>query len=463
MSGQTVSSPTTAGGALRSRHVTMIALGGVMGAGFFVGSSGAIATAGPSVILSYAFAGLLVLCVNIMVCLVALRAPGRGSFVAQIGGVLGHRCGFVMGWTYWTIWITTIGIEVMAAATLMAPFVHLPYWVIEALILGVMTALNLASVRGYGEVESWLSGIKILAVLAFLGIGLYALGVGRHITQLPLLEGGFFPHGGIAVLSAVPAAVFSMSGSEIGTIAALETDSPAANIARVARTIAIRLAAFFMTSIGMLLCLVSWKEYAPGNSPFLLVLERLNVPFAQDAMTLVILAAILSTLNSGLFAASRVLNEFALSGYGPKAFHDATNAGGIPRRAVLCVAAASGLVALSAVASPKLVFAFLVSVIGSFIIIDDVLIVMAGMKLAPERRALGWFTLACLMAVPASMALYPATRGELALSAGAILGIVGIGSVMEWMRGRQAVECAPVLHDEGVPLAVPVRSVSRQR
>lgn len=409
---------------LHTRHVAMIALGGVIGAGFFVGSSGAIALAGPGVMVTYVFAGLMVLLINFMLKDIALAAPGHGSFISQIRYALGPQYGFVAGWTYWVIWATTLAIEVMGASTLIAPYVSLPYILIEALVLGSMTAINMLSVRSYGEVEYWLSLLKVAAIILFILIGLVALLEGVQISHHPRLDGGIFPHGVFALFGAVPTVVFSMAGTEVATIAALESSQPEENIAKVARSVAMRLGAFYILSILLVLSLVSWHDVTAGESPFLLVLNRLHIPFASGIMTAIILCAILSTLNSGIYAASRVLHDMAEHYEAPSFFLAVDPATRLPRRAVLACAGATAIIAATAVVSPTVVFAFLVSVIGAFIIFDYVLIVLARMRLCQRARWQPWLALALLALVLLSMLSNPETRAELGLSAVAIVAIL---------------------------------------
>ncbi|MBB2161259.1 amino acid permease [Gluconacetobacter sacchari] len=415
----------------------MISLGGVMGAGFFIGASGAIAMAGPAVLLSYAFAGILIYFVNLILCDLLGRTPHRGSFVSQVGHILGPRCGFVMGWTYLLVWVTTLAAEIMAAASLLAPLVPLPYWLLELLVLGSMTVLNLASVRGYGEIEYGLSFTKVAAVLVFLGIGATALARGHHVAHAAFLDGGLFPHGAVAMLSAVPVVVFSMAGTEIGTIAALDSDRPQQNIARIARTIAIRLLGFYLSSVAVILCILPWRTVVPGHSPFLQVLGALHIPFADGMMTIVILAAVLSTLNSGLYASSRILRDVALAGNAPASLRATGAASGIPHRAVLWVAASSAAVAASAILSPTLVFSFLISVVGVFIIAGNMMVVVARLCLVPDGRRSARFTLAGLAAVLVAMAVDPHARHELALGSIAIGGIFLLECIVSARRRRR--------------------------
>lgn len=408
---------------MRARHVGMIALGGVIGAGFFVGSSNAIAMAGPGILLTYALAGVMVLLINLMLRDVALAAPEGGSFVSQVHRHLGPHLGFFTGWSYLVIWIITTGVETIGAATLLVPYIPLPYPVLEFGLLLIMTANNLLSVRHYAESEYWLAIIKVAAIAVFIFMALAVLGMGIPLSDTPRLSGGLLPHGLAALLAAAPTVVFSMSGSEVASIAALESDRPDANIRIVARSVALRIGGFYLASIALILCVVSWRDIVPGHSPFLLVLDRLHVPFASEAMTAIILTAMLSTVNSGLYATSRILRSLASQNQAPAFFDHLAPGRHLPRRAVLACACAVAMVAASAIASPGFVFGFLISMIGSFIIFDDILIVLVRMKLRAGPAWQGWLALVLLMTALASMCLEPETRRELATSVAAVVVI----------------------------------------
>lgn len=418
---------------LRPRHITMISLGGVIGAGLFIGSSGAILTAGPSVLISYLLSGLMVFLVNLMLRDIALHAPGHGSFVSQIRHALGPLPGFVAGWVYWMVWVTTLGVEVIASASLIAPYVPVPYAVIEIVILAVMTAINLMSVRNYGECEYWFALIKVAAICLFVVIGCVLLG--GHSVQVAdnfLGHGGFMPMGAFAFLAAVPTVLFSMTGSEIATIAALESDNPDRNIARITRTVALRLLVFYLTSITLILCLLPWSDTVRGISPFLMTLERFHVPYASVVMTLVILSATLSTLNSGLYATSRVVYEMARRGDAPRALQVMAPQAHLPRRAVLASAAVALLVSATAVLSPGVVFAFLVATTGAFIMVYNILIVCARLRLYRPGAWKGWLAIVMLVGVLLSMLGAPETRHELAVGAVALC-LVTLGG---WIKLR---------------------------
>jgi GABA permease len=379
----------TAHSILHGRHVAMISIGGVIGASLFVGSSTAIAIAGPGVFLSYLLAGLIILCVTRMLGEMTVDDPQAGSFVAHIRRGLGARAAFVGGWIYWVMWATILGIEAIAAASFLAPFVPLPFLATECVIIALMTAINLFSVRGYGEFEYWFSMTKIMTIVIFIGIGAYALAGLTHyhaaVASNLLAQGGLFPHGGFALMACIPAIMLSMAGAEITTIAATESRHPADSVGRATRSVVLKILVFYLVSIGLILCLTPWGTVVPGRSPFLTTLERIDLPFASLLMTGVMLVATLSALNSGLYVTSRVLYELAEAGDAPR-FFMVRSRNGTPRRAILAGCLIAVAVAVAGMMSPGVVFAFLVSATGTFVLFDYVLIVLAQIRL--RRRAM---------------------------------------------------------------------------
>ncbi|UMM08047.1 amino acid permease [Gluconobacter frateurii] len=419
---------------LKPRHIAMISIGGVVGAGFFIGASAPISVAGPGALLSYAMSGLMTYLVNLMLRDVALSAPGHGSFVNQIRHALGGHAGFMTGWTYWLVWVTTLGIEIMAAASLLTPLVHLPYALVECIILAVMTGANLMAVRAYGEFEYWFSMLKVGAIAAFILIGVVTLFQGHTPVRQNVLGGGLLPHGWLALLAAIPAIMFSMSGSEVITIAALESETPDKNIAKATRSVGLRIVGFYLTSVALILCLVPWSSLTPGESPFLFVLNQLHIPFAGAAMEVVIVSAMLSTLNSGLYATSRILFELADVDDAPKVFmrlHPNTQS---PRIAVLFSSAAALIIAAVAILSPNAVFAFLLSATGALIIFHNTLIVftrvrLCGLGITPI------LTFLLLLGALIAMALVPHTRHELAIST-FTMGIMLVIAIVRHFVGK---------------------------
>lgn len=213
---------------LKNRHLSMIAIGGVIGAGLFVGSGAGIAAAGPAILLSYALVGLMVVFVMRMLGEMAAARPSSGSFSAYADRALGRWAGFSIGWLYWFFWVVVLAVEATAGAKILEGWVPgVPQWAWALIVMVVLTATNLVSVSSYGEFEFWFAGIKVVAIAAFVVVGLLAVfgllpgsdnpGSGlAHLTD----SGGFFPHGPGAILTGVLMVVFSFMGSEIVTLAA---------------------------------------------------------------------------------------------------------------------------------------------------------------------------------------------------------------------------------------------------
>src|SRR5256714_870445 len=217
---------------LRARHVAMISIGGIIGAGLFVGSSAAIAAAGPVVIFSYLITGVLILLSMRMLGELALANPEVGFFTDYARKVLGHGFGFVGGWLYWYFWMIVVAVEALAGAIILHDqWIALPVWLIGLVLLACLTIVNLFSARSYGEFEFWFSSIKVAAIIVFILItGSYVLGLTSHsaadFSNLSRF-GGFAPFGGISALAGVATVIFSLTGAEITTVAAVESKEPA--------------------------------------------------------------------------------------------------------------------------------------------------------------------------------------------------------------------------------------------
>ncbi len=381
---------------LRPRHVTMISFGGIIGAGLFVGSSAAIGAAGPGVVLSYAASGLLVFLIMRMLGEMAVARPGIGSFAEYAALSLGRWAGFVTGWLYWYFWVITVGVETIAGAKLLQPWLaasglDAPVWAIGLLLVSLMTATNLLSVKAYGEFEFWFALLKVSAIAIFILLGagfLFFSGPGPAAIWSNLSgAGGLFPKGAGAVLSAIPIVIFSMMGSEVATIAASETADPAAAVTRAARTVALRILVFYVLSIGVIVAVVPWNTLAPGYSPFITALEAMHIPGAAPAMSVIAITAVLSCLNSGLYITSRMLYELGRSGDAPRSL--AGVAGNrVPMRGILIGCVAGYLAAVAAIWSPNVVFLFLINTSGAIILFIYTIIAFGQIRMRRdlERR-----------------------------------------------------------------------------
>jgi len=376
---------------LRRRHVEMIAIGGIIGAGLFVGSSSAIATVGPAAIVSYAIAGLIVLAVMRMLTEMAMAVPGVQSFPDFARAGLGQWAGFISGWLYWYFWVVTVAIEAIAGANILHSwFAGFAVWQIGVALMALLTGVNLLSAKSYGESEFLLSSIKVGAIVAFILVGIAALSGMMPMQSEGLANltahGGFAPKGWLAVFAGVTAVIFALVGAEIATIAAAESAESEGMIARMTATVALRILVFYILSIALIVAIVPWEQIVPGQSPFAAALAKVGVPAGAVIMNIIVLVAVLSCLNSGLYVTSRMLFSLAYHGEAPRAFVT-TSKRGVPLRAILISSLfAYGALAAS-VLSPEKVFAFLVNASGATMLFIYLLIAAAQWRLRNRFEA----------------------------------------------------------------------------
>lgn len=412
--------------ALRPRHVTMISFGGIIGAGLFVGSSGAIAKGGPGVLLTYAACGLLIFLIMRMLGEMAVARPGQGSFVEYSALALGRWAGFVTGWLYWYFWVFTVGAETVAGAKLLhAAGIDAPIWLIGLLLVTATTISNLLSVRAYGELEFWFAVVKVSAIVVFIAIGATFIALFRPQAALGNLlgHGGFLPLGVGGLLAAVPVVVFSMMGSEVAAIAAAESADPAGNVARAARAVAMRILAFYVLSVLVIVAILPWDSIVPGFSPFKPVLDLIGIPGSSALMSLIIITAVLSCLNSGIYITSRMLHELARNGDAP-AFLAATGGNKVPVAGILIGCAAGFLAALGQMFLRDDVFTLLASTSGDIILFVYLIIAWAQIRQRRRFEADG-------VRLEFRMWLYPW------LSYGVVAGIVGVLVLLAFIPDQQ--------------------------
>jgi L-asparagine transporter-like permease len=376
--------PAGLGKTLLPRHIEMISIGGIIGAGLFVGSSAAIARTGPAIVLSYLLAGALIFFVMRMLAEMATSRADITTLADFPRAALGNWAGFTAGWLYWYFWVVVVAIEAIAGAVLISHWIPVPVWIIGIGLMAVMTLINLMSARAFGEFEFWFSSLKVAAILAFIVItAAYAFGLtsGAGPTFHTLTDfGGFAPTGWSTVLAGVTTVVFSLCGAEIATIAAAESPNPAKVIGKLTVSVIARILLFYVLSILLIVSVVPWNAVVPGESPFALALTRMNIPFAGLAMNIIVLVAVLSCLNSGLYVTSRVLFSLAERGDAPK-FMVKVNARKVPFRAILIASSFGFVTMFFSVVSPKTVFAFLVSASGAIMLIVYLLVCFAQIRM----------------------------------------------------------------------------------
>jgi GABA permease len=378
---------------LKPRHIAMISIGGIVGAGLFVGSSAAIAAAGPAIVLSYLITGTLVLLVMRMLGEMAVTLPQVRSFTEFPRAGLGPWAGFVAGWLYWYFWVITGPVEAIAGANILHTwFPQLPLVVVGLGLMAVMTGVNLMSARSYGEFEFWFSSIKVAAIIVFIALAA-AYACGLTSPQGPTFgnltnHGGFIPKGFVAVLAGAVTVFFSLTGAEITTVAAAESSEPTRAVARMSTSVIVRILTFYVGSVLLIVSVVPWDTVKVGESPFAQALATMHFGWATTAMSAIVLTAVLSCLNSAFYVCSRVLFVMAEHGDAPQALVR-LNARRVPVNSVWMSALAGVLGVLAETQAPQAVFAFLINASGALIVFVYMMVAVAQIRLRRERERAG--------------------------------------------------------------------------
>ncbi len=321
--------------------MTMISLGGIIGAGLFVGTGPILNQAGPATVLTYLLTGVLLILIMRMLGEMAVAQPSVGSFSDYGRMALGNWAGFSIGWLYWYFWAIVVGFEATVAAGIISGYVSfLPPWLIALALVLLLTATNLYSVGSYGEFEFWFASIKVAAIVIFIVLAIVYLiglfGPSPGFTNL-YAKGGFFPNGPLAMFSGVATVIFAFVGAEIVTIAAAESNEPEEGVARATNAVIYRVLLFYVVSVFFVACIVPWNTGFTEDiikSPFTLAFEKIGIPGSGTIMNLVVLTAVLSVLNSSLYTTSRML--FALTRHNDApGFLTNTTRRGVPIWAIL--------------------------------------------------------------------------------------------------------------------------------
>ncbi|MFF1730279.1 amino acid permease [Streptomyces sp. NPDC058247] len=463
MHDQLPSEPEPLGGGLKQRHLTMLGLGGVIGAGLFVGSGAGIAVAGPGIVVSYLIAGALAMCVMRMLGEMSAAMPASGSFSVHAERALGRWAGFSVGWLYWFLLVVVLAVEATGAAQIAngwAPGV--PQWAWVLVFMLVFTGANLAAVKNFGEFEFWFAALKVFAIVAFLILGTLAVfgllpaasdssGDPVGFTNLTGQDGGFLPHGWHGVISGVLAVVFAFGGLEVVTIAAAESDDPVRAVSRAVRSAVFRILFFYVGSMLVIVTVLPWTAQKAGISPYVTVLDAIGVPSAGQIMNIVVFVALLSALNANLYGSSRMVFSLAERGEAPRALLK-VGGGGVPRRAVLASVVFGFVSVLLNLKWPDSVFLYMLNSVGAVLLFVWALIAASQLRLrrlvereAPERLVLRmwgfpwltWVTLAAMAAVIALMLTDDTARPQLLWSTGATALVVAVAGVRE-LRARRS-------------------------
>jgi GABA permease len=442
---------------LSQRQLNMIALGGVIGAGLFVGSGVIIGETGPGAFITYAVCGVLVVLVMRMLGEMATANPSTGSFADYARQALGGWAGFSVGWLYWYFWVVVVGFEAIAGGAVLSYWINAPLWLLSLILMAGMTATNLVSVAAFGEFEFWFAGIKVAAIVVFLGLGsLFVLGAWpRHSIDFSNLtaHGGFFPNGVGTVFGAVSVVISAMVGAEVATIAAAETADPERAVARATKSVVVRIVIFYLGSVFLLAVIVPWNAHKPGISPYVAALREMGIPAAGHIMNAVVLTAVLSCLNSGLYTASRMLFVLAARHEAPVELVKVGRRG-VPYVAIVCSSIVGFLCVVMAWIAPGAVFVFLLKSSGSLVLSVYLLIALSQIVLRrrtppAQLRVKMWLfpglsvlTLVAIVGVLVLMAVDPRARMELWLGLLSWVVVLALYFVPRWWRGPAKLEPA---------------------
>jgi GABA permease len=440
--------------ALSQRQLTMIAIGGVIGAGLFVGSGVVIRDTGPGAFITYGLAGVLIIMVMRMLAEMAVANPSTGSFADYARNALGDWAGFSMGWLYWYFWVIVVGFEAIAGAKIIKYWVDVPIWLTALVLLIAMTATNLFSVSSFGEFEYWFAGIKVAAIVGFIGLGsLYVFGLWPH-KKLDFSNltsyGGFFPNGTSAITVGVVTVIFSMVGAEIATIAAAESADPERAVAKAANSVILRIAIFFVGSAFLLVTILPWNDEAAAASPFVAAFSQMGIPYADQIMNAVVLTAVLSCLNSGMYTASRMLFVLAARREAPPQLVAVTRRG-VPAAAILTSSVIGFLCVIAAAFSEDTIFLFLLNSSGAIILFVYLLIVISQIVLryrTPDSQlkvkmwlfpVLSILTAVGIVGVLVQMYLQKSARSQLLLSLAAWAVVIALFLINRWYVNRRPI------------------------
>jgi AAT family amino acid transporter len=377
---------------LSHRQIQMMAIGGAIGVGLFLGSGKAINKAGPAVLLCYVLAGAVVFLMLRALGEMAMHRPISGSFATYAGDMVGSWAGYATGWTYWLMWITTVMAEITAVGIYTQYYwPAVPQWAPALIAVIVLLAANLVSVRLFGEVEFWFALIKVVAILAFIlsGIAILAFGIGDlpHAAVSNLWShGGFFPTGLLGPLVALQIVTYAFLGVEMVGVAAGEARDPRRELPTAINRIAWRILVFYVGAIAMVLMLIPWDETSLNESPFVLAWQGLGVPAAAGILNAVVLTSALSSCNTGLFTSARMLFSMSGSGHAPRRF-SAINRRQVPALALAASAAALLIGVLLNVVVPAYAFGYITSVATVAVLWVWAMVVISHLRFRGRVRA----------------------------------------------------------------------------
>ena len=378
---------------LKNRHIQLIALGGAIGTGLFLGIAQTIKMAGPSVLLGYAIGGFIAFLIMRQLGEMVVEEPVAGSFSHFAYKYWGNFAGFASGWNYWVLYV----LVAMAELTAVGIYVQywwpeIPTWVSAAVFFLAINAINLANVKVYGEMEFWFAIIKVVAIIGMIVFGAYLLfsGMGGPEATVTNLwaQGGFFPNGVMGLVMAMAVIMFSFGGLEMVGITAAEATDPRRSIPKATNQVVYRILIFYIGSLTVLLSLYPWGQVVEGGSPFVLIFHALNSNLVATVLNVVVLTAALSVYNSGVYANSRMLFGLASQGNAPQAL-TRVNKRGVPVLSIALSALITSIGVLINYLMPGKAFELLMALVVSTLVINWVMICLAHLKFRAAKNRQG--------------------------------------------------------------------------
>lgn len=434
---------------LKPRHISFMAMGGVIGTGIFKGSAETIGLAGPGVVVTYIFAGLLLLVVMSAMAEMATVYPNRNmkDFIRE---AFGEKVSFVMGWMYCFMWLAVCVIEVIAAGSFIQYWLpEVPLWLLSLLCAAFIILVNLLSVGTFGEFEFWLAGIKIAMIILFIVLGICLIFGIIPSEQPPYLEnftnaGGFFPNGWTSIFSALLVVMFSYGGSELIGLTLTETENAERVLPKVVGNFILRIILFFTLPILIICGLIPWNELGPESSPFVQVLASTGLSGAAHIMNFILITAVLSAANSGIYGASRMLYSMAAAGEAPKRLAKTNRNGSPVNTLLLCAVILLAGAMLGLIAQDQL-FRILMAVPGFVVLLVWICIALSQLKLRkrypvkPAFKVWGYpyitgLVVACLMLIAVLFVVDAQNR----FSIGICLGVLAVLIIWSFVKFRPA-------------------------
>jgi L-asparagine permease len=442
-----------------NRQVQMIAIGGAIGTGLFLGAGARLQAAGPSLAIVYAVCGLFSFFILRALGELVLHRPTSGNFVSYAREFMGEKASYVAGWMYFVNWAMTGIVDITAVALYMhywGAFAEIPQWVIALAALGLVGTMNMIGVKWFAEMEFWFALVKVLAIVLFLLVGIYFFGNGQlpdgQRTGLHLISnhGGFFPNGLIPALVMVQGVVFAFASIELVGTAAGECKNPKIMVPKAINSVIWRILLFYVGSVLLLVLLLPWTSYSANQSPFVTFFSKLGLPYIGSIMNVVVLTAALSSLNSGLYSTGRILRSMSMGGSAPR-FMSKMSRHQVPYAGIL---ATVGIYVIGVVLNyyvPSQVFEIVLNIASLGIISSWAFIILCQLKLRkairlgkaedvsfklPGAPFTSWLTLLFLFSVLVLMAFdYP--NGTFTIAA---LPIIILLLVLGWFGVRKRVQ-----------------------